>query len=244
MLVRPTGLRMTTGGAGQGGRVGFGLRAEDLADQRELGRDAGVGAGELLRAHVFLRREARVHVAEVLVRRGVVRVELEGLLEGVARLVELALRSVQRGQVVVGLGELGEVLRELREGGDGLGLLVLLGEDHAAQEAHLRVARLAGDVGVGLGERFVRLALAQQRVHVVVFVGVHGGAPQAEQQCEGNGESGECGVLHEASAEMGEMPACGLGEHPNAARWQPFILGFIVAEGPCPTPRDHSPRHP
>jgi hypothetical protein len=90
-------------------------------------------------------------------------------------------------------------------------VLVLLGEDHAAQEAHLRIARLAGDVGVGLGQRLGGLALAQQQVHLVVVVGMRCGAPQAEQQCEGDGESGERGVLHEASEirRSGEMRAWG-----------------------------------
>ena len=101
-------------------------RREQLADQRQLGLHRGVAGIELQGAAVGLAGQLGVDVAEVLVRGGVAGVGADRHLERGTRLVELALAGVQHREVVVRLGQLGVVLGELGEGGDGVGRAALL----------------------------------------------------------------------------------------------------------------------
>ena len=71
-------------------RLRLGRDRGQLAHQRELARQGRARRLEAQRARVRLRREQRVHVAEVLVRRRVARVGADRLLERGARLVVVA----------------------------------------------------------------------------------------------------------------------------------------------------------
>src|SRR5947209_262395 len=86
---------------------------EELPRERELGRDARVVRIELQRSRPRLAREARVHVAEVLIGDRVTGIDPHGGFQRGARLVELALARVQGGEVVVRPGQLGIVSGEL-----------------------------------------------------------------------------------------------------------------------------------
>jgi len=85
----------------------------ELAHQRDLPGQADARRLEAERACVRLRGEQRMHVAEVLVGRRIARIEADRLLQLGARLAVVAGRGVDRGEVVVRLGELGIVLDEL-----------------------------------------------------------------------------------------------------------------------------------
>ena len=77
---------------------------------------------------------------------------------------------MQHGEVVVGLGQLGIVLGELRERDDGVGHAAGFGLDHALEETHLRVSRLRREVLVSTLQGLRVLARTQQLVDVVVLV--------------------------------------------------------------------------
>ena len=74
---------------------------------------AGVGGVELQRLVVGLAGELGVDVAEVLVARWRSSDACGSTLQRAARLFVLALRGVDHGEIVVGLGQLGVVLRQL-----------------------------------------------------------------------------------------------------------------------------------
>lgn len=88
-------------------------------------------------------------VAQILVGNAVVGVVAHGRLQGRAGLVELVLACVDDGQVVVGLGQLGVVLDELVQRGDGLVGLATVSQGHGLEKAHLGVACVLGKIGFG-----------------------------------------------------------------------------------------------
>ena len=104
-------------------------------------------------------------------RGGVARIGANRHFKRGSSLVELALPGVKHGHVVVRLGQLGVVLGNLGEGGDGVVGLAGFGLDHALQKAHLRVFGLAGQVLVSLGLRFRVLPGAHQAGDIGVVVG-------------------------------------------------------------------------
>jgi hypothetical protein len=60
---------------------------------------------------------------------------------------------MDRGEVVVRLGQLGKVLRDLLQQRRGLAAPARIGEHDRLQEAHLRILRLAGEEAVGALQR-------------------------------------------------------------------------------------------
>ena len=104
-------------------------------------------------------------------RRGVGRVVAQGHLEGGAGLLELVARGQKHGQVVVGLGQFGVVLGQGHQHFFGLVFAVEFDQDARAHEPHLRISRLAGQVGLGAGQRLLRLAVAAEAVDFGVFIG-------------------------------------------------------------------------
>ena len=72
--------------------------------------------------------------------------------------------GIEEGEVVVRLGPFGIVLGKAREDGDGLGHLVLLGEDQPFEKARLRILGLAGEKGVDLLQRLGVLPLLAAKV--------------------------------------------------------------------------------
>ena len=205
------------------------------------------------RAAVGLAGKPRIDVTEVFMRRRVVRIQLDRRFERGPGLIELALRRIQRRQVVVGLGQLGKVLREGSKSRCGIRLLALLVQDHAAQKAHLRIAWFVRNIQVGLGKCLGRFALAQQLVDIgiVVCPGWAGTQGHGQQACEDESASphsgkvtgssavqgkGQAGVCHEASwechagdSQAGMVPGVLLpqqrGKLTNRHRKRPFILG-------------------
>ena len=89
-----------------------------------------------------------------------------------AGLVVLLLLRVQDGEVVVGLGQFGEVFGQLGEDGDGIGRAPHFGEDQSAHETALRVTRFAGDVGVRFVQGLRQLALLHQALDVGQALGI------------------------------------------------------------------------
>ena len=102
---------------------------------------------------VRLPGQQRLDVAEILVRRRIARVEADRFLELGARLAVLAARGIDRGEVVVRLGELGVVLHELLQDRLRLARTAAVGEENRFQESHLRILRIGGEHAVGAFER-------------------------------------------------------------------------------------------
>ena len=75
---------------------------------------------------------------------GITRAGAYGHFQRHARLVKLALPGVENRQVVVGLGQLGMVFGQFSEGADCFIEPAGVALNHAFDEAHLRIARLAG----------------------------------------------------------------------------------------------------
>jgi hypothetical protein len=115
----------------------------------------------------LLRREPHVDVTEVLVGDAVVGVGGDRELEFATRELEVALLGVERGEVVVRLGKLGEVGGEPLEGLDRVVVAAELGLRDTAQEARLRLARAVARQVVELGDRLVVTLLREQRARVL-----------------------------------------------------------------------------
>ncbi|MPN47203.1 hypothetical protein SDC9_194804 [bioreactor metagenome] len=122
-------------------------------------------------------------------RRGVAGVGADGHLQRRACLVILVLPGVEHRQVVVRLRQLGVVLGQAGEGLDGVARLARLGLDHALEKAHLRIARLGGQVLLDLGQCVGQLAAAHQLADVGVVVGARwqGGGECSSQRQQAQG---------------------------------------------------------
>ena len=142
-----------------------------LAHQRELARQGRARRLETKRAPVRLRREQGVHVAEVLVRGRIAGIEPDRFLELGARLAVVAGGGVDRGQVVVRLGELGVVLHELLQNRLRFGRSARVGEHHRLEKPHLRVLGLGRQDAIGTLERGGALAGAMQAGDLAQFFG-------------------------------------------------------------------------
>jgi hypothetical protein len=139
-----------------------------------------------------------VDVAEILMRRRIRRIEPDGFLERGARFGVLARRCVDRGEIVVRLGELRVVLGELLQERLGLARAPAVGEQHRLEESHLRVLRAGGERAVGALERRGGLPCAVQPRHLGKFL--RGGRRRA-------------GSEHAAEQQSGD-------ENPGQHRWQ------------------------
>jgi hypothetical protein len=85
------------------------------------------------------------------------------LVQLLARGLVPALRRIQHAEVVVRLGQLGKILRQTFEGRHRFLRARQFAEDHAALEAHLRIARVLLQKRVGTLERRFPLPLVHQR---------------------------------------------------------------------------------
>ena len=170
----------------------FGVGVEQGADQCQFGLHAGVGAVELQRLAVGLAGEPGIDVAEVFVGGCVARVGADRHFQRGPGLVKLALAGVEHRQVVIGLGQFRIVFGDFAEGGNRVAGLAGFGLDHALEEAHLRIARLAGQVLFGFGHGLGELVGFHQATDVGVVVGMRRGHRQRsrqQQQAQG-GEQG------------------------------------------------------
>ncbi len=164
-------------------------RNEQFLHQRELHLRRGVVLVQLQRAVVGAAGELCVDVAQVLVRRGVARVRVDGELERRLRLVVVALRGVEHREIVVGLGQFRVVLGEPGEHHDRLGVPLLLGEEQALEEPALRLARLRLQIGVDLLHGRLHLALAVEFLRLAQVVGGSG----ERAACKGHRQRGDGG---------------------------------------------------
>jgi cysteinyl-tRNA synthetase len=128
----------------------------------ELGASDGIAGIELRRLLPGTHREPQVHVAEVFVGERVGRQRPDRFVEGGPRLIELAAGCVHRSEIVVRLGQFGEILREPAKHLDGGVATALFAEDHAFQEAQTRIGRRGFERDIERGERVVGAALAVQ----------------------------------------------------------------------------------
>ena len=176
--------------------VGF----EQLANQRQLGLNGRICAFELQRLVIGFAGETGIHVAEVFVRRGIARVGPDGHLQCRACLVKLILSGIKHGQIVVRLRQFGIVFGQLGEGCNGFSVLAGVSLDHTLEEAHLRVAGVAGQVFFSLHQGLGKLAGAQQLtdITVLICVGVGAQAGGCESQHAKEWENGGADVLHVA----------------------------------------------
>ena len=132
----------------------------------------GVSAVKLQRLAISLAGEPGVDVAQILMGRGVTGIGAYRHFKRGPGLVKLALTGIEHGQVVVGLGQLGVVFGDFCEGGNRVASLAGFGLYHAPEKAHLRVARLRGQVLVSLGEGFGVLIGADQTADIGIVVGM------------------------------------------------------------------------
>ena len=158
-------------GPGAASRGAAGLTREQRAQLRDLRRQGRVRCVESQRTRIGLGGQPGIDVAEVLPGRRVARVAAHRCLERGTRLVVVALAGMEHGKVVVRLGQFGVVLVEQSEDGHRIGRALAVGEQHALQEAKLRVLRLDGKELVELGHRLGRLAGLDELVDFGHFVG-------------------------------------------------------------------------
>ena len=126
------------------------------------GRSLGIG----------LLGQLQVHIPQVFQRQGVVRAGRKGRFQRQQGHVHAPLSGVQGGQVVVGFGQLGVVLRQLLQSGLRRGAITLPALDVAEQQAHLRVIGVDRQVSLSrlLGLR--PLQVAHHALHIGVGVGM------------------------------------------------------------------------
>ena len=118
-----------------------------------------------------LHGQRQVDVAEVFTRRSVRRVVAQGVLQCHQRILQLSLCGIEHRQVVVRVGQFGEVLRQRGKDLDRLRVAFQVGEDHALQEANVRSARLCRYEFVGLAQGLQHIATAVELFDVLNFVG-------------------------------------------------------------------------
>ena len=152
--------------------LAFGVWCKQGADQRQLGLHPGIAAVKLQCFAVGLAGQLGIHIAQIFMRGGVARVGANRHFKRSTCLVKLALACVQNGQVVVGLRQLGVVLRDLGEGVDGISGLASFGLNHAFDKTHLRVTRFARQVLVGSGQGFCQFACPHQNIYIGVVIGM------------------------------------------------------------------------
>ena len=119
---------------------------------------------------VRLAGQLQQHIAQVFVGSGITGIGANRHFQGDAGFVQITLSGVQHRQVVVGLGQLRVVLVELTKNRHGFGALTHVVMNDPFNEAHLRVAGLAGQVRIGFGQCFTEFARGHQAVDVAVVV--------------------------------------------------------------------------
>ena len=113
-----------------------------------------------------------VDVTQIFVGCRVAGVGAYGHFQRGAGLVKLALAGVQHRQIVVRLGQFGVVLRQAREGADGVSRLAAIALNHAFKKTHLRVFGLGRQVLIGFGHGLSQLAGTHQLGDVGVLIGM------------------------------------------------------------------------
>src|SRR3954466_10482656 len=96
------------------------------------------------------------------------------LLERDARFLVLPLSRVDHGEIVIRLGKLRIILRELGEEVDRFLGVALIGEDQSLQEARLWIAWLRGKHLVDALERLLMLSGFQHAARILEIVGACG----------------------------------------------------------------------
>ncbi|ODV42270.1 hypothetical protein AWV79_28290 [Cupriavidus sp. UYMMa02A] len=135
--------------------------------------------------------QAAIDVAEVGIADGKVRLDLGGEQQLSFRALQVAALRVEQRQVVVRLGQFGEVLRHLGEGPDRLVLAASLGHGPGTLETGLGIARVGGQHTVEAGNGFV-VALAGRGAFGLAHAGV--GRARARGR-RGRGCQGQRAVL-------------------------------------------------
>ena len=171
---------------------------------------AAAGAGALERAQ----RKPHEHVAQILVRHRIAGVVAQRGFEQLTRGIDAALRGQQHRQVVVRLGQVGEILDQLVERVDRLGRALQLGQHHRTQKAHRRIARPLGDGFVGALHRHRGVAAAKQLLHIAEVL--RGLRPQGRGR--GQRERGETAVA------PGGDTGCKRGDRSVVRRYTEFIV--------------------
>ena len=106
--------------------------------------------------------------------------------ERVAGFFVVTLLRIEHGEVVVGLGQLRVVARQVGEHLDRLRAAVELDQDQAAQEAGFGVLRCGLELSVDLLQRLIELTLRQQRLRFLDGrCGERGLRGQPQQRCGG-----------------------------------------------------------
>jgi hypothetical protein len=155
----------------------FTLGLNRFANQGQLGGHASARTIELQGLAIRLTGQPGVHITQVLMGSGVTGVGADGHFQRCPRLLELALARVQHRQVVVWLGQLGVVFRQLDEGDEWrpTGFARRSRQDHAFEKTHLGIARLAvPDIASALLNASAGLArFPQQGIDLAVVVRMH-----------------------------------------------------------------------
>ena len=119
-------------------------------------------------------------------RGGVAGVGADGHFQRGAGLVQLVLVGIQHGQVVVGLGQLWVIFRQLGERGHGVCRLARVGLGHTLEKAQLRIAGRGRQSLVRLGQGFGRFASLEQLRDFGIVVGLRLGSTGTDKgrQCQ------------------------------------------------------------
>ena len=140
--------------------------------------------------------QAQVNVAQVFARGGVAGVQAQGGFQRFTGFFQMAVGGVEHGQVVVWLGQLGVVARELHQRGFGFVSAAALRQQVALNEAHLHILRFALQVFARFGQGFIGAALLRQagdlggqRLGLGRLPGMGCATCQRSQRHQGNGRA-------------------------------------------------------
>ena len=103
---------------------------------------------------VCLAGQLGVNVTQVLISSCIARIGPDCHVERSAGLVVLTARCEQHGEVVVRLGQIRVILRQLGKDRDGFRGLALLREHHTLDETHLHVTRILAQKSIDPHQRF------------------------------------------------------------------------------------------
>ncbi|VXC22211.1 hypothetical protein BURKHO8Y_200067 [Burkholderia sp. 8Y] len=206
-----------------GGRAALSRRRRDDVLNRgdALARERARRA-ERLRALVRFAREPQIQIAEIVVSEGVAGIGLHRRLQRDARVFVAAFLRVERGEIVVRLGQLGVGLREFGERADGFVVAIQAGEHGRPLELRLHVARMTREAGIELRERGVPVLVGNGRVDLRRGISRGGGDLRerrvGQTEAGSHADHGDCGGARkrrgEALAEtIGSGPARELQGH-------------------------------
>jgi hypothetical protein len=146
------------------------VSGEERANQGQLGLNTCVGAVKLKCLPVRLAGQSRIDVTKIFMGCGVAWVGADSHFKRCTGFVELALSCVKHREVVVRLRELRVILRDLREGGDGVVGFTRFSLNHALDESHLRITGLASQILVCLHHRFIDLTGPQHFADISIVI--------------------------------------------------------------------------